>query len=805
MLEQPDGSIILLGTYPEKPIRRLSLRHLWSDGTEDTAWRSLEGMPDSPSFTGRVNSIANDTSGRVLVAGYFGGGANDGRFLVRLLPDGSRDPEFAAAWQLGQPPVNYIDAHVGTRVALQYDGSIILAGPFGSIRPGASYGGLMHRTENGGPDDLFLPNSGFDTGRLGNPTYGPGVSLLDIDSQGRIVAAGTFTHFGTNLVPGWVRLLRDGTWDSGFAPTVNGSNFIQLQTVGTGFLLTLKTNHDLQLFSDQGQFITNVASGCSTFAVRKDGSVLVGFSNSVVRMVSPIPALAVAGFKSGIQWVSEAAAQVKIPVVRFGPNTNAASVSFHIYSGTAVSGVDFQETNGTAYFSPGASETVINLPLTAQNSVPNDDKTIQVDLIRGTGISIAPSRSSSIVNLRDDDVGLNVDIYGFNQLTTSPNIPNPNPRLVQPVIDQGEYFATLLDRHRDECVDFEWNFTGPLPGLYDNFSMIWTGDVVAPTAGNYQFATIADDGFRVWLDGVLILNLWGLQSAVLNHSAPIFMDAQTTHRIVFDYFEYNFNATARLLWMPPGSNTITIIPRQYLRPGLPEYLPPRLSTATNSLTYATEAGRPVEFELSTNGITWTSVRQMVSRTNGVDGPYTISPSVVEGYLGRVRSIDGIAVTNAYPPIIRANGNAGGSIPTIALGSTNAVVLSVRSMTNVGQAIVWLRDGIPMASGSSMVITGRDPMIGTNYQAMVSYPFAQVVSDVRQVLVSNPLPPSFQAIPLPAGDSLRLHADVSPGIRVRVYGSPDLVHWTIEAESEGSIDFTVKIGATPTRFFRAAAE
>ncbi len=78
-----------------------------------------------------------------------------------------------------------------------------------------------------------------------------------------------------------------------------------------------------------------------------------------------------------------------------------------------------------------------------------------------------------------------------------------------------EYFANpnldgkpVLTRI-DSTVYFVWNRKKPAPAIpRDNFSVRWTGFFTPPQTGTFQFGVSSDDGFRLYLDGRLVLQDW---------------------------------------------------------------------------------------------------------------------------------------------------------------------------------------------------------------------------------------------------------------------------------------------------------
>ena len=61
--------------------------------------------------------------------------------------------------------------------------------------------------------------------------------------------------------------------------------------------------------------------------------------------------------------------------------------------------------------------------------------------------------------------------------------------------------------------------------------MRWTGQVQAPVTGNYTFSTVTDDGVRLWINGVLLIDAWTDQAAKTNTAAPIALVAGAKYSV----------------------------------------------------------------------------------------------------------------------------------------------------------------------------------------------------------------------------------------------------------------------------------
>jgi hypothetical protein len=122
----------------------------------------------------------------------------------------------------------------------------------------------------------------------------------------------------------------------------------------------------------------------------------------------------------------------------------------------------------------------------------------------------------------------------------------------------GTYFdtATLTTQklvRTDRTVDFSWGSGSPAKGIgADTFSVRWTGRVLPPADGAWTFSTQSDEGVRLWVDGVLLIDNWTAHK-LTEKSATVTLGANQAHDLRIEYFERTGSATMRLLWSGPGT------------------------------------------------------------------------------------------------------------------------------------------------------------------------------------------------------------------------------------------------------------
>jgi hypothetical protein len=145
-------------------------------------------------------------------------------------------------------------------------------------------------------------------------------------------------------------------------------------------------------------------------------------------------------------------------------------------------------------------------------------------------------------------------------------------------------FTGVTVQRVDPTIGFDWGDGSPSASIApDTFSARWTGQVQAPRSERYTFHALADDGVRVWINGVKIIDAWTDQPPT-EYSGSVDMVAGTRYDIVVEYYESLFGAVARLRWSSP-STPKAIVPASQLYPGAvapPTAIPTPTPTATPS-------------------------------------------------------------------------------------------------------------------------------------------------------------------------------------------------------------------------------
>ena len=126
--------------------------------------------------------------------------------------------------------------------------------------------------------------------------------------------------------------------------------------------------------------------------------------------------------------------------------------------------------------------------------------------------------------------------------------------------------GVLEHRRVDAVIDFDWGVARPVPDMDDDwFSVRWTGQVMPLHSETYTFSTSTDDGVRLWIDGVLVIDRWVKQAASVTNTGTIPLTAYRRYAIKMEYYEETEQAVARLYWASPSQRR-EIVPRACLFP-----------------------------------------------------------------------------------------------------------------------------------------------------------------------------------------------------------------------------------------------
>jgi hypothetical protein len=117
---------------------------------------------------------------------------------------------------------------------------------------------------------------------------------------------------------------------------------------------------------------------------------------------------------------------------------------------------------------------------------------------------------------------------------------------------RGDYFdnRTLSGSpdltREDPAIDFDWGSSSPGSSISDDdFSVRWTGRAFFE-AGTYDFKVLVDDGARLWVDDVLVIDSW--RDGAVREVPGSLTVVRGNHRLKLEFYERRGSARVRLSW-----------------------------------------------------------------------------------------------------------------------------------------------------------------------------------------------------------------------------------------------------------------
>ncbi len=138
-----------------------------------------------------------------------------------------------------------------------------------------------------------------------------------------------------------------------------------------------------------------------------------------------------------------------------------------------------------------------------------------------------------------------------------PPPPNPPPAPPGPVGWYAQYWnnrdlsgPTALERN-EANLDYNWGWNPPASGIYNvNWSGRWSRTFYM-SAGTYRITARVDDGVRLSIDNVPVIDSWQVQ-AMTTYQRDVQIQATGYHTFVVDYFQAEgvaeLHITSQKLW-----------------------------------------------------------------------------------------------------------------------------------------------------------------------------------------------------------------------------------------------------------------
>ncbi len=146
------------------------------------------------------------------------------------------------------------------------------------------------------------------------------------------------------------------------------------------------------------------------------------------------------------------------------------------------------------------------------------------------------------LTVKDDKGGL-----GFDEVWVTVSVPEGSGGLLAEYYLGVDLKGTAVKR-TETNIAYDWGNTAPMAQIpTDRYSVRWTGKITPLYTNIYTFYTLSDDGVRLWVNGIAVVNNWTYHG-VTENSGTISLEAGKAYDIKMEYFESSGSAIAKLLW-----------------------------------------------------------------------------------------------------------------------------------------------------------------------------------------------------------------------------------------------------------------
>ena len=264
---QTDGKIICVGNFTQyNGTGRVNIVRINTDGSLDSTFNPGSG------FSGDVYGVDLQSDNKIICTGNFTSyNGNSRARIVRINTDGSIDSTFSAG--------TGFNAVTTGGPNIQSDDKVVITGNFTTYN-GTSVNRIVRLNTNGTIDNTFNVGTGFDST----------AESAQIQSDGKIIVGGSFTTYNGTSSRGVVRINTDGTIDNtfnvgtGFTGSVSViklqsdgklicvGNFTQYNGTLINTILRLNTDGSIDTSFDPGLGFNALSYGVN---VQNDGKIIV--------------------------------------------------------------------------------------------------------------------------------------------------------------------------------------------------------------------------------------------------------------------------------------------------------------------------------------------------------------------------------------------------------------------------------------------------------------------------------------------------------------------------------------------------
>ncbi len=395
--------------------------------------------------------------------------------------------------------------------------------------------------------------------RAATPLAGP--------AQIRVVVNGTaVSTFNITSTGGWL------TWRTFTLPNVtinaNGSSTIRLEFVNGGVNLNWV---ELKNTSAPDTTKPSVQLATASTSVNAPFTVNATFSE-------PVSGVALSDFVVTNGTASNLTGSGAAYSIRVTPTANGAvAITMPANAASDAAGNTSTASNALSVTYTAPSDPLPTVVLSTASSTVTGSFTVNAQfsetvtgllgteftVTNGTVTGLSGSGSLWIATVQPTATGVvavslpaNVALDSAGQGNTASNILSVN---YAPVTRQNgitaDYFAGLnFDQLRfsriDPTINFIWTAAPDSRLPSDNFSVRWHGCVIPRATGLHTFNTRSDDGVRLWVNNVLIIDNWTNHGETWDYGS-INLQAGVPVVVKMEFYEAGGDAVAQLWWEGP--------------------------------------------------------------------------------------------------------------------------------------------------------------------------------------------------------------------------------------------------------------
>jgi uncharacterized delta-60 repeat protein len=273
---QSDGRIVIAGRFTTYGgVARNRVARLNDNGSLDTTFNPGSGADNA------ISAMVVQSNGKIMIAGDFQNFNGMGRNrITRLDPDGSLDGTFNVGWGANGTI---------TSMVVQNDGRILIGGAFTAYNTTDRWH-FARLSSTGAVDNSFNPGTG-PVGSLSFEAWAPPVYTISLQSDGKVLIGGAFTQYNGTSRNRLARINSNGSLDASFTTGSGVNEFVSVIAVqsdgrivvGGAFgsyndihkpaFLRLSSTGELEMPFHSGR---GPSGAVNAMAVQSDGKILIG-------------------------------------------------------------------------------------------------------------------------------------------------------------------------------------------------------------------------------------------------------------------------------------------------------------------------------------------------------------------------------------------------------------------------------------------------------------------------------------------------------------------------------------------------